>query len=253
MMELHSLNRSPEALHVGVDGCAAGWFAVTERLGKIEFGVFGAMHELLTAHSRAQLILVDIPIGLPSSTCNARPCDAAARKELGAPRASSVFPAPGRTAIEALNFAAAQAANKAELGRSLSKQTFAICPKIAEVDHLLSFGALARSVVREMHPEICFWSLNGRRAMRHAKRSPAGISERTDVLGRHEPRAAELLAAARSLPRKLVKADDVLDALAGFVTARAGLASLEHLWGTPSHDDKGLPMEMLFLDPGRKN
>jgi len=36
--------------YIGVDGCKAGWIAVTERNADFEFGVFGTMSRLLNGH-----------------------------------------------------------------------------------------------------------------------------------------------------------------------------------------------------------
>lgn len=47
--------------------------------------------------------------------------------------------------------------------------------------------------------------------------------------------------------RKKVQADDVLDAAVAFVTAEASRGKLTSLTGEPSHDPRGLPIEMLYL------
>ena len=235
--------------YIGVDGCKAGWIAVTERDADFEFGVFDTMSRLLNGYPQAELVLVDIPIGLPWKQCPSIPCDTAARKELRSPRASSVFPAPSRAAARADSLAMAQQHNQTEVGRKLSQQAWGICKKIAEVDHLLIGDAGARSKVREVHPEICFWALNDQVAMLQPKKTPAGTAERVAVLRRYEPRTADVLAAAsKKYPRKDVQADDILDALVAYVTARVGLDSLKRLQGPgPTHDEEGLPMEMLHL------
>lgn len=88
-----------------------GLIAVTERGAGFEFGVFATMSELLDGHPQAELVLVDIPIGLPWSNCPFRPCDAAARARLRAPRSSSAFPAPSRSAAKADSFVSAQRLN----------------------------------------------------------------------------------------------------------------------------------------------
>jgi len=99
-----------------------------------------------------------------------------------------------------------------------------------------------------MHPEVCFYGLNARRPMAYAKRTKAGAAERLTVLTAHEPRTRALL--ERLLGehrRKNVQADDLLDALVGYVTARAETAAIQRVQGSPACDDRGLPMEMLYL------
>ncbi len=116
------------------------------------------MSEVLAAHPDAERILVDIPIGLPSKQCPVRPCDLLARKLLGAPSASSVFPPPSRAACRAASVAEARRINLSEVERSLSEQAWGICRKVAEVGALLLAQSAARKVVREMHPEVCFYA-----------------------------------------------------------------------------------------------
>ncbi len=123
-------------MYVGVDGCRAGWLSVSDSGGALQYAVFDTIRELVQAHSDAALILLDIPIGLPSAACPVRPCDAAARRILGN-RACTVFSAPSRPAAHARNAAEARVTNIKELGSSLSEQAWGICKKIAEVDELL--------------------------------------------------------------------------------------------------------------------
>ncbi len=88
----------------GVDGCKAGWFAVWGDGGKTpRFGVFPDFRTLWLELGHADVIVVDIPIGLPSDV--PRACDLEARKLLGQPRGSSVFPPPCREALSAKSHA----------------------------------------------------------------------------------------------------------------------------------------------------
>lgn len=231
---------------VGVDGCGFGWVAVFEEADELGYRLGREMGALLAGFPAAGHVLVDIPIGLPWRGCPVRPCDSLARKCLG-PRASSVFPVPCRAAVVASNIDEARRANVAELGRSLSAQSWGICRKIAEVDALLLGEPRARRVIREMHPEVAFWALNGGRPMRHPKRTRAGIDERIHVLSKHEPGSRALLASALAHERrKDLKADDLLDALVGFVVGCAAPDGIGTLQGVPAFDERGLPMEMVF-------
>ena len=71
-----------------------------------------------------------------------------------------------------------------------------------------------------------------------------------EVLTRHEADAGDLLERALAATyRKDVRADDIVDALVGFVTAaEARGRPLQRLVGQPSHDEKGLPMEMVYME-----
>lgn len=232
---------------VGVDGCRFGWVAVSEEGNKLAYRMKPTMCELLADYPKAEYVLVDIPIGLPWKACPVRPCDRLARHHLKH-RASSVFPAPCREASRAVDIYEARRQNLDELDRSLSAQAWGICGKVAEVDGLLLREPAARRAIREIHPEVCFWGLNGRRAMQHSKRTAAGILERVGVLSRYEPRTETLLADALAKQRRRdLQADDLLDALVGLVVARAMPDGIERLHGEPACDERGLPMEMVYV------
>jgi predicted RNase H-like nuclease len=232
---------------VGVDGCPAGWFAVTRRgQGTLAFEVFPTVHELARHFTAPARIFIDVPIGLPWCAVPVRPCDRHARRILGRGRRSSVFPVPCRAALGSADRLEASAINFRELRRKIGVQTWAISPKIAEVDRFVR--GPGRSRVHEIHPEICFWALAGGRPMRHAKRTAAGARERLDILLHREPEAHRLLEVAVSTTqRQDVQVDDVLDALAAFVTAEAPLADVGRVVGDPSNDETGLPMEMIHV------
>jgi predicted RNase H-like nuclease len=84
--------------------------------------------------------------------------------------------------------------------------------------------------------------------MTNAKGTKAGVQERVDLLTKYEPGTSALLKAVLSeKPRRDVLADDVLDALVGYVTARAPGSAIQRLQGSPVHDEHGLPIEMLYL------
>lgn len=136
----------------GVDGCPGGWVAVVHDTARPELvtRVYPTLRALLAAHPDAAVIAVDIPIGLASGAL--RPCDLAARGALGPSRASSVFPAPDRRLIETLpftedadgrltngaNYEEATALAVQLTGKGISRQAYAILPKIREVDRLRS-------------------------------------------------------------------------------------------------------------------
>lgn len=246
---------------VGVDGCREGWFAI-----RIEddFGeepttsVFPSVRSLLDAWSDASLVLIDIPIGLPDAERRSRQADLEARMLLGSPRGRSVFPAPGRAAIAQFrstgpdSYKECSEANRLELRtkRGMSQQAFGILPKIAEVDELLLGDAAARSVIREVHPEVCFWGLNGQRPMAHRKKDTLGVSERLECLGGLLPWAVSIYEVTLSAFRRAsVGRDDILDAMAAAATAiptHPLLSDLRTVPSVPPRDARGLSMEMLY-------
>ena len=231
----------------GVDGCKAGWFFVRIQGRDISHGIVSHVSELVEQAPSGSQVFVDIPIGLRDHG-GSRGCDAAARRLLGSPRSSSIFNAPVRAILHQTEYAEANAQSKRVSGKGLSRQSFAITPKIKEVDDLLCSRQKARSIVREAHPELCFFGLAGRRPMVHGKKSKAGFQERLAVLNRHCAVAAAVVDKVLSAhPRKQVAADDVLDAFVCAITAKMR----EH-WRTapenPETDSQGLPMEIVYCD-----
>lgn len=234
-------------MFVGADGCTAGWFAILlieNNDWKVD--VFPDVSSLWNKYNSASVILLDIPTGLQERGHEERKCDRKARELLGRKRASSVFPAPCRPAIYAETYEEASEINKQMTERRLSRQTWNIIPKILEVDILLSNAESARSRVREIHPEICFWALAGH-PMKHPKRTKEGFLERKRVLQSVYPHADDIISHASSTQTsKGVKRDDILDALSAAVTAMGGLKRLVSIPEAPEFDSRGLRMEMVY-------
>lgn len=232
----------------GIDGCRAGWFFVgLDERGSFRHGLAARFEEAINALRQAGLVLVDIPIGLPGAGRPARDCDVAARRAIS-PRGSTIFPAPSRAALDAPDYAGACAANRSETGRGISRQCWNIVPKIHEVDRFLQ-RADGHPPIREMHPEVAFWALNGGVPLMTKKKSRDGLEERLAVLGRYWPEVrAGFAACEAAYRRKDVARDDIVDAMVGAVTARLrpGLATFPE---RPARDAAGLPMEIVYARP----
>ena len=235
---------------VGVDGCRCGWFSVGLDRSNWETKVFCTFSDLLAHYRDAKLILVDIPIGLPEGK-GGRDCDREAREKLGRPRASSVFPTPTRQTVQQASrapndYEAAGRTERRVSGKGISRQAFAIAPKIAEVDEVMAArGTGAEPQVREVHPELCFRALNYMKPMEWSKKQEQGKEERLRVLLRVEPRARVIYDEACSrFPRNVVAKDDILDALAAAVAAYHD--QLKTLPECPPKDAKGLRMEIVY-------
>jgi predicted RNase H-like nuclease len=244
---LLAARRSCSPVVAGIDGCRAGWLAVWGDGGtNWTFRVFKDMKSLCRTLEHADLIVVDIPIGLPSGS--PRACDLEARKLLGQPRGSSVFPPPCREALSAKTHAEASAINRKVLGKGITVQCWGICPKIREVDELLRSDENARSVVREGHPEVSFLAFAGR-PMAHRKSRCNGVEERLEVLRGRWPAVDDLFeqATGRFL-RRDVGRDDILDAAAMYLTACS--RPLATIPDRPERDDVELPMDMTLPTRG---
>src|SRR5580692_1384304 len=151
-------------MHVaGADGCRSGWLCIEQQGETVRGHIFESFAQLLDRLQNASIITIDIPVGLPE--VGERPCDPAARKLLGRPQASSVFPAPIRAVIQESDYELACSKHRAIDGRALSRQAFAILPKICEVNILLWTQIGLQDRVREIHPEVCFSVWNKGTAM----------------------------------------------------------------------------------------
>jgi predicted RNase H-like nuclease len=231
--------------YFGLDGCKTGWliFSIKEH-DEFSYRVIASIEELKNHLTSTDKVLIDIPIGLRTSGAQERLCDMGARKLLDK-RRSSVFPAPSRLTLNATNYQEASEINRKNCGRGLSQQSFAILPKIKEVDEfLLAEGS--KYNIREMHPEVCFWALNGGRPMNYNKKKAEGFDERLTLLRKYAPKIDKVVdEMLHTYKRKEVAKDDILDAAVGAVTLRYA-KELKTIPEHPEVDDNGVKMEMVY-------
>lgn len=238
--------------YVGADGCKKGWVAVrVSGRSDWEINLFQSIKELWAEYKDARLILLDMPIGLPDRVHKMRSCDIEARKLLSERRAS-IFLTPCRRAVSSDNYKKASKINKKETGRGLSKQAWGIIHRIKEVDQLLRSDKTARARIKEIHPEVCFWALNGRKPMKYYKKDEKGIQERKRVLTSvYSYSEAIFNCAEQRYLRQEVASDDILDALVAAVTAYKGRRGLKSIPEEPEFDAHGLPMEIVYFLPAK--
>jgi predicted RNase H-like nuclease len=226
-------------LVAGVDGCRGGWVAfkvkLPARVTSIE--VIDLPAWLRERPPDLACVGIDIPIGLFEGS---RACDKAARKLLGQPRGSSVFPAPCRPALEAQTYAEANLINRQKTTRGLSQQAWGIAPKIKQVDDAIT--SECQRWAFEVHPEVCFWALNQRRPMKHNKKTKDGAAERVALLRRSFPEIEQHL--VERPPR--VGADDLLDAAVAAWTALRWNRGEAECVCSPERDDKGIETTIYF-------
>ncbi len=233
--------------YVGVDGCHSGWVAVALRSGQApRLAVFDDVASLWQAHHDADAICIDMPIGLLEAGPAQRVCEHEARQQLGA-RRSSVFPVPCRQAVYMNTDCRADEANRKHLGRGLSRQALAIRQKIRQVDELLCGDARARAIFKEVHPELLFWAMNGKKPMAYWKKRGEGEKERESLLAEVVGVAVlgDVMETERTYLRRDLQTDDALDALAAAVAA-SHHRELVSLPENPPRDAYGLPMRMVY-------
>jgi len=233
------------AIVAGVDGCKTGLLCIAKDFdtGLIISDVFGNAQLLLQHKLELSVIAIDVPIGLTEN--GSRQCDIEARKLLG-PRASSVFPAPIRSALQSKTRQHADEIRRKIEGKGVSAQAFGIYKKVLELDKTLSAQPQLQQQVKEVHPELCFWAWNNKRAMSYKKKSNDGRAERRNLVTKHfgtkvieEIRAKYLV--------KCVSHDDIYDAFAALWTAERIFAGNAEVIPDPSPRDAiELRMEMWY-------
>jgi predicted RNase H-like nuclease len=218
---------------LGVDGWRGAW--VTARLDgrSVALSVLPDAAAVLAVPD-VQVIGIDMPIGL--SDDGARACDVAARRRLpGA--ASSVFPAPVRSVLHATTYDEARTVSVAAAGRSLSVQSFALVPAIRSLDDALGDPPDPR--VHEVHPELCFRTLDGRVIDR--KTSGRGLAQRLRAVEAVMDVLDALAETATDIP--LV---DALDACAAAWSAQRIADGRATFVGDHRPDARGRPMRIHF-------
>ena len=218
---------------LGIDGCPGGWVGAQVDGDDVRWHT-GAFRDLLALE--ATVVAVDIPIGLPAGAAR-RAADVEARAVLGSQR-SSVFFAPPRIVLEAVDQPDATRLSRGAGSTGVSIQMFHVLAKVAEVDDLLRADTGAARRVVEVHPEVSFRRLAGTDVL-PPKRTAAGRQARLTALATWLPGVA--------LPAPLpgrAKADDCLDALACAWTAlRWSRGEAEVLGGEV--DELGVPMRIV--------
>lgn len=219
---------------IGVDGTRNGWiYCFYEPAKELEFYLYPTF---TVPNSDFRSMLVDIPIGLPSSEL--RECDQLVRKMLKS-KASTVFTVPVREAVYALNYESALDINRRLQGRGFSKQFWNIRSKVIEVDTILRSNHWLVEKIIESHPEVCFLKLSGR--LLPSKHSIEGIRMRIGILEGFLPglgRKIELFSEHTAVPKH-----DLVDAA---VLAVAQLFELENIPEEYPYDSFGIPMRICY-------
>jgi predicted RNase H-like nuclease len=225
----------------GVDGTPGGWAVVVGEEPRWRILKVARLYDIFAEATDLDIVAVDVPIGLCDAyEIGGRACDRAARKYLRK-RGSSVFPAPVRRVLAAGSWedACTLSRNSAPHGKAITKQTFAILPKIKEVDDLLRTRPDLCRVICEVHPEVSFRELAGQ-PMAYPKRKPKGREDRRNYLGQCVPDLNTLIESGREQHLPL---GDILDAtVACWSALRLAAGKGRGLVQPVPHDTTGLPM-----------
>lgn len=239
--------RMPDVWVAGADGYRDGWYVVLHqpRTGTVVRRQVATFAELLDAPEAPEYIGIDMVIGLPDEArSGGRACDRMARTLLGHPRSSSVFSPPAQAALPATTYDEARALHTgtADDAPGITIQAFHLFPKLREIDAAITPGRQDR--VREVHPELSFYAMNGDEAVHESKHEPEGRQIRARLLA--ERGFADLDRTLQKDAGRGVKADDILDAHAVCWSARRMLVDrAKRLPDEPVPvNDRGLRMEI---------
>jgi len=240
---------------IGIDGCRAGWVAVNITDEGFEVELYKSIEEICSKYSDSDSILVDMPIGLPERIKDIRP-DAEARAYLPG-RTSCIFNTPCRQSVYTEDYFEASAINKQVLGKGLSKQSFAICNNIREIDELLEKVPEFKDKIKESHPEICFAMLHSTgkyiEPIYESKHTEDGQFIRVRVLEQYYNQTSEFMDYISEHPKLGKITADCIDALCLAVTGMLGLKNgFRSIPEKPALDNRGLAMQMIYAEKAEK-
>lgn len=185
---------------MGTDGWTGGWVVVAIRDGRfLEASIHANADDLLRYWSDAEVVAIDVPIGLPEDSAHRR-ADLEARKIVG----NSIFLAPPLLVAGASSYEAANAVSRKLFGKGVSSQAYYLGRRSAELGESATGGRLF-----EVHPELSFRALNQGNPLSWSKRTWAGQVERRRLLAQVGIMVPDDLG-----PVGVVPTDDVFDAAA---------------------------------------
>jgi predicted RNase H-like nuclease len=220
---------------LGVDGWSKGWVGVELRAGQFAAAHAGPDLRALIAAVHADVVGVDIPLGLMDTGW--RTADLEAKKLLG-PRASSVFLTPPRAALAEQSHAQASARCRKLTNNGFSIQAWGLKTKLLEANRVYDSGGFALS---EVHPELSFTAM-GLPPGSGGKKSWRGQRVRLRLLRSVGIVLPDDLGGAGEVPP-----DDVLDAAAVAWSAnRLAVGSAVSVPAPPQINDRGQPVAIWY-------
>ena len=222
-----------------VDGWRGRWVGALLTGRRVELLVLDDVDAVLAVPD-AELVAIDMPIGL--SETGRRVCDDDARRLL-ARAGSSVFPAPLRQVLGAVDYADAcrisveASASATQAGKALSKQAWNLVPAIKQLDNALGDPPPERVV--EVHPELAFRAID--RRVSDPKVTARGTMQRLAAL-----RSVMDVEQALTDAPPLVPMVDALDACAAAWSAQRLADGRGECLGDGTRDSRGRPMRICW-------
>ncbi|MER5910952.1 DUF429 domain-containing protein [Streptomyces sp. NPDC001982] len=222
---------------LGVDACGKqGWMGIGLTDGTYAGSLVDVRLEtLIERAAEVHTIAVDMPLGLVEKGWRA--ADLVARALLGV-RRSSVFLIAPRPAWLEPDYRAAAGRCQELTGNRLSRQAWALRPKLLEARACW----LADERIHEVHPEVSFHALAGGVPLAHAKKTWRGQNLRRSLLAEAGLVLPDELGEADRVP-----ADDVLDAaVAAWSAHRIALGTADRVPEVPEPDAEGRLVEIRY-------
>lgn len=233
---------------LGIDGCQAGWIAISLDDASAGYWLLESDEELKDFFENFDRIFIDVPIGLTEDEY-IRECDKELREVLGPDYQSSVFNPPIRPALHAPTYAEASMTSFETTGKKTSIQSWNITPNIRVVDQYLQNSKELRDKIFESHPELLFRILNGNNSILQKKATKKGLRHRLKLLKDQSKYADDFFRDIKEeYRRNQVDEDDIVDAMAlALFALRSVEGEIKTLPDDPPLDSTGLPMAIYYV------
>lgn len=233
---------------LGIDGCRAGWIAISVDEDNAGYWLLESQQELGDYFEEYDRIFIDVPIGLTDEQY-VRDCDQKLRDVLGLDYQSSVFSPPIRPALHAPTYAEASMMSFETTGKKVTLQSWNITPNIRAVDQYLQEDESLRDKVFESHPELLFQKLNGGSSILQKKATKKGLRHRLGLLKEKSKFADDFFRDIKEdYRRNQVDEDDIVDAMVLALYAQYSLGQgMKTLPEEPPTDSTGLPMAIHYV------
>ncbi|NGP88400.1 DUF429 domain-containing protein [Fodinibius halophilus] len=233
---------------LGIDGCRAGWIAISLDEEHAGYWLLESDKELKEFLEEFDRTFIDVPIGLSPSEY-VRKCDDELRDVLGPDYQASVFNPPIRPALHAPTYGEASMTSYEETGKKISIQAWNITPNIRTIDQFLQNSEELREKVFESHPELLFRILNGDNSILQKKATKKGLRHRLKLLKDQSKFADDFFRDIKEeYRRNQVDEDDIVDAMALALFALKSLEKeIKTLPDDPPEDETGLPMAIHYV------
>lgn len=229
----------------GIDGSKNGWCVASFNSHTNCFKAFFVKSLIELRLKKSDLVLIDIPLGLPSRKNTFRKCDLIARKILKN-RACTLFSPPLIEALNKKTYKKALEVNRKYASVGISKQSYNLKNKIIEARNF----AFNKNNIFESHPELCFASLNKSKPLLNSKHSSSGIAKRLKLLNKYNKKLGALFSKTKEELKSLkVSDDDIVDSFVLCATAiriKTNMRNLVVLPDINEYDKKGLSLNIIY-------